>query len=548
MRLVVDLTPLLPGGANGGAKPMVLSLLQNMPELRPDWEFVLLTSQASHEELAFLDRPNVELRCVQCNADRPAAPAPLPRWHRWLRRGYQWMSRMFPERVAFALRRWYYRYGLVPFPHLRRPSLVEQLGADLLFCPFSDPHFHVPGIPTVSIIYDLQFMAYPRFFSPAERRHRHRYLSEAVRLSTHLVTISEFVRQTVLENFSVSPERVTAIPIGLPRPLPALPEAEGLMWLGEHGLKPQEYLLYPANFWPHKNHEALLTAFNLFHREHPAGRLKLVLTGALEERRRWLEEASRRMGVGEWVIFPGFLPLEVLGTLYRHALALVFPSLYEGFGIPVLEAMTLGVPVLCGRVTSLPEVAGDAALYFDPRKPAEIAAAIERVAFDESLRADLIARGSAQAARFGGPQALAEAYVRVLERTLYEAPQFSEYGLDGMAPDHWLRAFAVLTFPSAEKHRLLEMRCALPSWMPFPMTLRVLDAKGKVVAKKRLSPGQEEVWQLPIPAKSGFWRFVFHPPYRPGEWQPNSADKRKLGMQCRELRVLSDEVVLWEKG
>jgi glycosyltransferase involved in cell wall biosynthesis len=153
------------------------------------------------------------------------------------------------------------------------------------------------------------------------------------------------------------------------------------------------YLFYPANFWPHKNHHLLITAYGMYLSRNPGREMDLVFTGALDDARRDLQEKVRRMGLEQHVHFLGYLPDDQLTAVWKGCSFLIFPSLYEGFGIPVLEAMQFGKPVLCSNVTSLPEVAGDAALYFDPRKPAEIVHCLERIIGNGELSADLVNRG-----------------------------------------------------------------------------------------------------------------------------------------------------------
>jgi len=546
MRIVVDLTPLLPGGENGGAKPMVLSLLKHLVIARPNWSFVLLTTEITHEELAFLEGPRVERLRVIGGYGGADAPRPWP--YRILRRGYYRARRVLPERWVRRLKRWYYRWRWTPGGRWFRRTLLEELGADLLFVPFTAPFFYDPRVPSVAVVYDLQYIEYPAFFAPEERAHRHRSVSDAVRLATHIVTISEFVRQTVLERFPISPERVTALPIGLPRPLPQLSELKARAWLRDQGLRPGQYFLCPANFWPHKNHEALFVAFRLLRERLPDAEVHLVLTGALEHRRRFLMQAAQQMGLRPWVKFPGFLPEAHLGTLFAHALALVFPSLYEGFGIPVLEAMAIGVPVACSRVASLPEVAGDAALFFDPRSPEQIAEAMIRLRQDIHLRQDLIRKGRKQVHHFWGASELAERYAALFEKVVHQQIHIPQYELAPLTLDGWLSAQAFFLFPRAKGRRVLELDCELPAWMPFPVTLRVQRGGDEhVVAEQRLRPGERALLRLPLPAQQGHWRLLCFPPFRPQEWGVAN-DARELGLRCLGARVLvlPEKKIVWE--
>jgi glycosyltransferase involved in cell wall biosynthesis len=293
------------------------------------------------------------------------------------------------------------------------------MNADLLFCPFTAPFYANPAIPTVSVVYDLQFKAYPQFFTPKDLVQREDNFETACLKADYLVAISEFVRQTVIETANLSPERVIAVPIGLlhshqqpDNGIDSNEVTEGFR------LRRGEYILYPANFWQHKNHAMLLTAFNIYRQNQPDSPLKLVCTGAPGPGAEAFCEAAYRMGLADWVTYPGYVTSEEYDHLLRSAYALIFPSLYEGFGIPVLEAMAVGVPVLCSNVSSLPEVGGDAVLYFDPHRPDQIAEALLRLCKEPGLRENLIAHGSQRCLQFDGVDRMALQYANVLAKAL----------------------------------------------------------------------------------------------------------------------------------
>jgi len=396
-RVAVDLTPLVPGGDNGGAKPLAIELLGRLAAVAAPCEFVLLTNAGSHAELAALDAPNVRRLCV---SEPSAAPTVS------LRRALQAravLARLLPEPVLRRLGAWYAGRTAAP----PQTSLLRQLAADLLFCPFTGALFYDPAIPVVSLVHDLQYLAYPEFFSPADRAERDRHFRQVCRVAARIVCVSEFTRAAVLEHSGLAADRVVTIPSAPHRRLPPPAAAPAPA--------PGRYLLYPANFWRHKNHELLLIAFGIYRAAHPHSDLKLVLTGAPSPRRDELQAAVRRMGLAAWVEFPGYLPDAAFAALLAGAAAMIFPSIFEGFGMPVLEAMAAGVPVLCGNLTSLPEVAGDAALFFDPRRPAAIVEAIERLESDPPLAASLAGRGRRHAAEFLQPEEWASRYWAVLQ-------------------------------------------------------------------------------------------------------------------------------------
>lgn len=421
-RIAVDLTPVLPGGDNGGAKLVAITLVQQLSRLLPDCTFTLLTSGKSHDELAFLDGPNVHRVCVIHQDQSDDAPETAAR-ARAVRRGLkEWLGRfMTPgmRRKATALyTSLFYRWRI---QRNGMKAVGPEFDVDLIFCPFTAPLYVKPGTPIVSVIYDLQYLYYPQFFTPEERLSRDKTFRDACRLADRLVCISDYVRGTVLEHGDVAPEKVHTVHLSPAIQCKALPPESVEEVLGRFNLANDRFLLYPANFWRHKNHMMLLTAFGMYRNQHPESDLKLVLTGASVGRMGYLQEAVRTMGLQDWVVMPGFLPDDAFVSLLQSCRALIFPSLYEGFGMPVLEAMAAGKPVLCSNLTSLPEVAGDAALYFDPRKPAEICEAIERIESDPELRDSLIEKGDERVNAFGNAEDMARKYLAIFQDVVRES-------------------------------------------------------------------------------------------------------------------------------
>lgn len=386
--IAVDLTPVLPGGENGGAKVFAVELIRLLSASHREAQFALLTQKASHEELSVLDAPNVR-RILVVGA---AASALRPR----LARIAAAVLRSLPARARIEAARLAYRVHAM----LKRGGTggrLKEIGADLLFCPFTAPTFHEAGIPTVCTVYDLQYLTYPQFFAAEDVVQRHHAFLDASRKGAALAAISDYTRAVAMRHGALAPERITTIALRLARPAPD-PDGDGRE-LRRFGLERGRFLIYPANFWRHKNHEMLLAAFGqALPRIDPA--VKLVFTGAGQARQEWIASAASAMGLGSRVVCAGFLPLEELVALMAGSAGVVFPSLYEGFGLPVVEAMALGVPVACSNTTALPEVAGDAALLFDPRIPDQVAGAIVALLEDEALRRTLVERGAQRARGF----------------------------------------------------------------------------------------------------------------------------------------------------
>ena len=399
--VAVDLTPLLPGGDNGGAKTFALQLVRSLAAIAPHTAFILLTQHASHDELAALESANVRRERVigpATSAGRNRLFAMASRWMPYLPRPMQRFAGSLGYRVNAVMKR-----------HGAR-GLLRRIGADALLCPFTAPTYREPGVPTVCTLYDLQFRAYPQFFAVEDAMQRASAFDEACRGAAALAAISEFSRKEALAASRLDPARISTVYLRL-----GVAEAQGEGRVFDRlALKRGAYLIYPANLWRHKNHELLLAAFSLARRQGLDTDIKLVLTGAGGEREAWIRDAAAAMGIGDAVVFAGFVPGADLSALVAHAKALVFPSLYEGFGLPVVEAMAHGVPVACSDIAALPEIAGGAALLFDPRVPASVAAAIVAVANDTTLRERLIAAGRERARAFADSHMMAREYWELL--------------------------------------------------------------------------------------------------------------------------------------
>jgi glycosyltransferase involved in cell wall biosynthesis len=387
------MTPLGPNGQNGGAGIVATSLVRHLSALAPDFQLTLLTSHESHNELASLDAVNVRRQCV----------VPSPNVRSVSRRI---AARLLPPHLRMRMRHVY--WSLRTRGHYAR--LTEDLQPDLLLCPFTVPYFWRQGVPCVSVVYDLQHATYPEFFSAEQRLNRRLQIEDACTRSARLVCISEYVRSTLLATVDVRAERVVTIPLGLLR------EDHGADTgvVGRLGVTSGRFLLYPANFWPHKNHLRLLEALRMNRQAHPDSHLKLVCTGAPNALMRTLETAAAELLPPGVVVFAGYVRDEELSALFDACAGVVFPSLYEGFGMPVLEAMARGKPVLCSNVTSLPEVSADAAIYFDPRDPRQIASAIDALG-NRGRIADLVCKGQQRAAALGTGREMAAQYLAVLQ-------------------------------------------------------------------------------------------------------------------------------------
>jgi glycosyltransferase involved in cell wall biosynthesis len=259
--------------------------------------------------------------------------------------------------------------------------------------------------PTVITVHDLIFRHLPEHHKPLNRWYLNLALPLYCRRATHVIAISESTRNDLVAAYRLPPERITVIHEAAdPRFRPQPPDRVAAV-RGRYGL-PGRYLLFVGTIEPRKNLTRLLHAFEPLRKEGLTD--ALVVVG----KRGWLYgdffAELERSPVREAVILPGFVPDEHLPAVYAGAQALVFPSLYEGFGLPTLEAMACGTPVACSDTASLPEVGGDAALYFDPTSEDAILQTLRRLLSDAELQEELARRGLTRASHFSWDRVAAE--------------------------------------------------------------------------------------------------------------------------------------------
>jgi glycosyltransferase involved in cell wall biosynthesis len=277
----------------------------------------------------------------------------------------------------------------------QRQVLAHLDRIDLYFCPFGALYPRPVPRPTVMTLADIQEVFYPEFFTPADRYTRELHFPGSTRMADRVITHSEFSRRTIIEHHRLPPARVAVVHHYVDERYARSAEVARK----PAAPLPARFVFYPANLWKHKNHDVLLRALRLL-REERGRRLDLVLTGFGQDSGSPVAAMAEAHGVRDQVHALGYLAVEEIAYLYRRADMLVFPSLFEGFGIPLVEAMAAGCPVVAARATSIPEVTGDAAELFDPASPAALAAAIERVADDAAWRETLRTRGLRRAREF----------------------------------------------------------------------------------------------------------------------------------------------------
>ena len=518
--VVVDLTPVLPGGENGGAKLVATMLVRNLSRIAPSIQFTLLTSARCDDELATLDGPNVRRYCVD------KTPVKENNFFR------NFQARLASKNIFRSIQALFRELRSVQ----AKESLLHSLGADLLFCPFTAPTYSDLRIPTVSIVHDLQHVAYPQFFSAAEKEHRDKIVRETCRRASRIVCISDYVRQRVLDESDFLRERATTIPHALYDRFPEKVDPKSNGVLDRLQLESGRFLLYPANFWAHKNHAMLLTAFGIYRARYPGSDLKIVCTGAPSDGRDFSIKASHRMNLVGAVLFPGYLDDGEFRVLLESCRALIFPSLYEGFGLPILEAMALGKPVLASNATCLPEVAKGAARLFDARQPMDIFRAVEALENDAGLEVELIERGRKRLRSLSDAQAMAERYLAVFEEVVGCSWFHDE--VEGVHGDGWSSDRIVVSFSRCSEEKMLEIQFWAPPWIPAAaLTVQLTGNREGLAKNYELERGETLGLEERLPRNGGWVEFHISPTFQPAAVS-KGADSRTLGCMVKSLRLV----------
>jgi glycosyltransferase involved in cell wall biosynthesis len=269
---------------------------------------------------------------------------------------------------------------------------------------FHAPHYVLPPLArcrSVVTIHDCIHLRFPQYLP---NRVAYAYARASLWVATHrsdrVLTVSEASKRDILRYFRVPENKIDVIYNAIDERFGQPPQPEEIERVRERYQLDGPFILYAGNIKPHKNLERLIEAFHSLRRDGSFDHVRLLIIGDEISKYATLRRAVHRHKLHKYVRFFGFVPDETLASLYRLASVFVFPSLYEGFGLPPLEAMASGTPVITSNVSSLPEVVGDAALLIDPYEPESIADAMRRVLTDDALRDQLRARGLARAREF----------------------------------------------------------------------------------------------------------------------------------------------------
>jgi glycosyltransferase involved in cell wall biosynthesis len=424
LRVAVDLSTMLPGGENGGVKPFALETIKALMAMKEEEIcFIFLTWSKSHDEVATLARASDQVICVRNDAaTSPHKKASL--------------------NTSF--------------------DLLLGYEVAVLYSPFSCCDFACPGIPMVTTVVDLLHKDYPLSLTPIQVETRENNFQFLLKATSIFQCISKYTAKQLQLHYGVKKEQCLVTHIAIHKRL----EITSANLQSE---LTKRYFLYPANAWVHKNHNTLLVAYRLYLNKNPQG-WDLILTGYLDEGMACLKETAQALGIGEKVRFLGHVPTDFLAKLWKDAGALVFPSLHEGFGIPLVEAMQFGIPILCSEVGSLPEVASDAAFYVNTKDPMALAEGLKLISTDNQLRSSLTQNGFKRLESFN-----LEASTELLYEILSKSKDTYHMYSRGIYKDGWTSHKAAIVLPKLDEITVVRLTLG-----PIPEKRRLRLYRGSI--------------------------------------------------------------------
>lgn len=307
-------------------------------------------------------------------------------------------------RHAFSFKYWY---------DVKLPMALRSIKPDVLIQPYGFCSL-TTNIPQVLVVHDLAFKHYPQFIAKHHLYYYRAYTKKFLNKATAIATVSEFSKSDIVQQYKIDPEKINVVysaAKNIFKPIDISLQQK----TKEKYSDGREYFLFVGGIHPRKNLMNLLRAFSLF-KKWQRSNMKLLVAGRMAWQYDDIVEKLKTYKYRDDVVLLNYLPEDELANITASAYAMLFPSLFEGFGVPVIEAMQSAVPVITSNTSSLPEIGGSAALYADPTDADAIAKQMLQLYKDESLRNKLIEEGKVQAAKFSWDKT-AELMWEVIEKT-----------------------------------------------------------------------------------------------------------------------------------
>jgi glycosyltransferase involved in cell wall biosynthesis len=287
--------------------------------------------------------------------------------------------------------------------------------------------------PVVVTVHDVSFIEHPEYFTAWRRAQLRLTVARTLALAARIITVSEFSRSAILRAYQVPPEIVRVIPNAASPEFRVVSRGRATQFVRERFNLEAPYIFSVGDLQPRKNHIGLITAFAGLIAAHPKLNHQLVITGQDTWFTPKVRAAAQASGLASRIQFTGFVSDAEMVQLYNASECFVFPSFYEGFGLPILEAMACGRAVACSNTSAMPEVADGAGLLFDPRNPASITRAIADILLDSELRGRMESRGLQRAANFSWRKSARET-LNVYREVVAEIPDKLEPDAAAVAP------------------------------------------------------------------------------------------------------------------
>jgi glycosyltransferase involved in cell wall biosynthesis len=372
LKVGIDATML--DGHVGGVQQVVMGLASALSRLSDADEYLFLTYEGGDEWL----RPYVSGPCRIV----PSGPAPRQIPNHGVMRFVRPAARRVRDALALAR-------GPVAVPIARSNGTIEREGVDVVH--FPKQVAFLTSVPSIYHPWDLQHVHLPHLFPRYQRMVRDTMYRRFCEEADRVCVASEWTKHDLVTHFHLAPEKIAVVPMAAATEAYVAPTPAVLREVKAHFQLPEKFFFYPAQTFRHKNHLGLLDAVAMLRDDDL--RVHVVCSGTKNEFYPEIEKRLHVLGLQDQVSFLGFVTSSQLRALYELAHGVIFPTLFEGWGLPVIEAFGAGRPVACSRVTSLPDSAGDAALLFDPHDPRQIAEAMRRLWKDEQFCRELVQRG-----------------------------------------------------------------------------------------------------------------------------------------------------------
>lgn len=421
---------------DGGIGTYSAEIIKSLIDSRPNYRWVIIYRGNFPQKLlkGYTDRKNVKL------VDVKNIWAPLFEWLYFIGKSdcfvnldykfSKWLSEQSPEFND--------RFYRIKQAILYRKIFADR-SVDLIFSTCTPSYTFSLGLPQISVNHDVIHLDNPSLVSFGSYLNHTRSFTNNFNSSTKIISISNFTKDCILKYFAgISSDKIDVIRTQMAARFDDISQEKSQEILKKFGIETDKYCVFGSGFWNHKNHPGLIKAFAKMIKEHDIDKdFKLVLMGRCTRRNGGLAsvakkafDAAKEFNVSDRVVFTDYTTNEEFSTILKNSLFVVNPTFYEGFGMPVAEAMFLKKPVACSHVASLPEVGGDAALYFDPSNVNDIAEKIYQVYSSADLRAQMIEKGERQAANFTNKPKMLGAFVDVIEKALSERNDKNPYKFD----------------------------------------------------------------------------------------------------------------------